>query len=53
MTRVTKAPEERRQEIIDTAVKVFYEDIDLGYCKGDECGAGALLPLFFIKRRII
>lgn len=25
MTRVTKAPEERRQEIIDTAVKVFYE----------------------------
>ena len=25
MTRVTKAPEERRQEIIDTAMKVFYE----------------------------
>ena len=25
MTRITKAPEERRQEIIDTALKVFYE----------------------------
>ena len=25
MTRITKAPEERRQEIIDTAMKVFYE----------------------------
>ena len=25
MTRITKAPEERRQEILDTAMKVFYE----------------------------
>ncbi|MGI6005982.1 MAG: TetR/AcrR family transcriptional regulator [Ruminococcus sp.] len=25
MTRITKEPEERRQEIIDTAVRVFYE----------------------------
>ena len=25
MTRITKPPEERRQEIIDTAMKVFYE----------------------------
>lgn len=25
MSRITKAPEERRQEIIDTAMKVFYE----------------------------
>lgn len=25
ITRITKAPEERRQEIIDTAMKVFYE----------------------------
>ena len=25
MTRITKAPQERRQEIIDTAMKVFYE----------------------------
>lgn len=25
MNRITKAPEERRQEIIDTAMKVFYE----------------------------
>lgn len=25
MTRITKAPEERRQEILDTAMKVFYK----------------------------
>ena len=25
MARITKAPEERRQEILDTAMKVFYE----------------------------
>ncbi len=39
MTRITKAPEERRQEIIDTALKVFYEK---GYEKT------VMLSLFFI-----
>ena len=25
VARITKAPEERRKEIIDTAIKLFYE----------------------------
>ena len=26
VARITKAPEERRKEIIDTAIKLFYEN---------------------------
>ena len=51
MARISKPPEVRRQEILDTAMELFaekgYEDTSMGgHRQADGGGAGAVLPLF-------
>ncbi len=51
--RVTKEPEVRKQEILDTALKLFGEN---GYektsitdiAKSNRCGTGSMLSLFSV-----
>lgn len=53
--RITKEPEERKQEILDTAMRLFYEK---GYektsitdiAKAIGVAPGIVLPIFSVKR---
>ncbi len=52
--RVTKEPEERRQEIIETAMRLFYEKgamrrPPLRYREGNRRGPGIVLPLLSVE----
>ena len=44
--RISKEPEVRRQEILDTAMSVFMEKGYERYCGSHACGAGTVLPVF-------
>lgn len=58
MQRITKAPEVRRQEILDTAIRLFYEN---GYEKTSitdianamHVAQGSVLPVFSVQGSVV